>query len=143
MSESGLWEKFKGAVGKRGHWFRVENSCGIGTPDVSGLVAGGPTWWLELKYRRRWPVRTDTVVKLDHFTDAQKAWLVRHGKAGGSCGVLLEVAGEYLLFDWRGCVYTGTVPRAVLYELALWRGRSLGDPLFIGFLQRGVQVEGD
>jgi len=135
---SSLWQTFKRNYGKDGHWVRVENSAGIGTPDVNGRVAGGVDWWIELKHSHAWPKRPGTAVRLDHFTVEQKQWLVDRGNAGGNAGVLWQVGREYLFFDWRAAPYLGTVTRPELLRLALWYGTSLREDVFRGFLERGV-----
>jgi hypothetical protein len=117
---------------------RIENSCELGTPDVNGRVAWCVDWWIELKYSKAWPKRPRTVVRLEHFTREQKQWLVDRGKVGGCCGVLWQVGSEYLFFDWRAAPYLGTLTRAELYECALWHGKSLGEEVFRGFLERGI-----
>jgi hypothetical protein len=136
--ESSLWQTFKRHYDRGGHWVRIENSCELGTPDVNGRVAWCVDWWIELKYSKAWPKRPRTVVRLEHFTREQKQWLVDRGKVGGCCGVLWQVGSEYLFFDWRAAPYLGTLTRAELYECALWHGKSLGEEVFRGFLERGI-----
>lgn len=73
----------------------VENRCGPGTPDVN-YVEG----WIECKWAQRWPVGTNTVLKLVHpLETAQKVWLQRRWRRGGNAFVLLQVRKDWLLFD--------------------------------------------
>jgi hypothetical protein len=77
---------------------RVENLCGVGTPDVN--YTNG---WIELKQEDRWPKRPKTPVRLGHdLQPGQRIWLTRREEKGGRAYVLLQVSTDYLLF-------TGTV----------------------------------
>lgn len=135
--ETVLWGQFKKVFGPTGHWVRVENTLGLGTPDVNGRSCGnGPDIWLELKYRKTWPKRARTLVRLKHFTVQQKQWLVNRGKVGGCCGVLWQVDRDYLLFGWWDAPYLGTLNKAELLDKALWRGQHLSV-----LLKRGIKIE--
>jgi len=96
--ESGFWAEIKRALGKRPFHdlVRIENSCEEGTPDVNYCI-GGADGWIELK-RVELPKRDATVVKVDHFTGGQRAWLMRRATAGGRCWVLLRADAETFLF---------------------------------------------
>lgn len=97
----------------------VENPAQPGTPDVN-YVEG----WIELKKLNNWPKGADTIVKVDHFTPQQRAWLkfrrLKHGRAF----LLLQVKNEWLLFEGRKAAeLLGLVPRHRLEAEALrhWR----------------------
>lgn len=70
----------------------VENGVGVGTPDVNSVLG-----WIECKCAAM-PVRHDTKVTADHFTQEQKIWLLKRWRAGGSASLLLKVADWWLLF---------------------------------------------
>ena len=55
------------------HAVSVENGVGVGTPDVNCT-----TCWIELKAvtKANIPKREDTPVRLPHFTQQQKIWLI-------------------------------------------------------------------
>lgn len=95
---------------------RVEDAVRMGVPDINYLHG-----WIELKVSPGWPKRADSRLPLEHFTPAQRVWLVRRCRYGGKAFVLLRVgAREYLLF--RGDVaakYLGYSPRDVLVARAL------------------------
>ncbi len=93
MSERTQWLTAKKAfVGL--HPVRVENPALPGTPDVN-YVEG----WVELKWRRDWPARADTVVEFDHFTNRQRIWIIERAKANGRVFVLVQVARQWMIFE--------------------------------------------
>lgn len=94
--ESLFWDRVRPLLGG---WdpVRVENGeVGAGTPDVNCLWG-----WIELKQvpKSKIPKRTTTVLRIDHFTPQQRAWLARRWDSGGACGLLLLLGDEWLLFD--------------------------------------------
>jgi hypothetical protein len=84
---------------------RVENSAGIGTPDVcyclsyptavgrSESVSG----WLELKELDEWPKRATTPIRIPKLKIEQVLWLEAWHAAGGDAMMLLQVQREYFL----------------------------------------------
>jgi len=97
----------------------VENSANPGCPDVECLRG-----WIELKYASAWPKQTDTVVRIDHYTQQQRNFLRRRWNAGGGAWLLLRVGSrgkvENLLFDGLTAnEFVGRVPRATLVDLAI------------------------
>lgn len=82
-----------------GHFARIENMVGVGTPDVSYCIEGHEGF-IENKWRASWPRDARDVVTLDHFTPAQRIWIRQRIAAGGRVYVLLEVerpVRQYLL----------------------------------------------
>lgn len=71
----------------------MENPVKPGTPDVNYREG-----WIELKWLRRWPVRPDTVVAIDHFTIQQRRFLRDRWRRGGHAWLLLQVRRDWLLF---------------------------------------------
>ena len=102
------------------HPVRIEAHAAPGVPDVN--TAAG---WIELKYADRWPPRGGPL-RVPHFTPAQRAWLKKRVKAGGSAWLMLKVGRrEWLLF--RGDLAAdilGDCTRDELQKLAtgVWDG---------------------
>jgi hypothetical protein len=97
------------------HAVSVENGVGPGTPDVN--FVGG---WLELKSVDKWPAHEDTPLRVDHFTQQQKVWLIKRIKAGGVALLLLKVDNDWLLFDGHVAAHIiGRRPKESLMDLAL------------------------
>lgn len=100
--------------------FAVENGgAHPGTPDIA--YVGG---WIECKATEQWPARPDSPVRLDHdLSKQQRIWLTKWHRVNGRAFVMLNIAGEWLLFDGivaaaglggkEGCT------RQELYEAAL------------------------
>lgn len=88
----------------------VENPVDPGFPDVE--FVGGT---IELKKLEHWPVRAETPVKLDHYTQQQRVWHTRRWTKGGNVTLLLQVESEYLLFTGIvAATILGHVPQAEL-----------------------------
>lgn len=107
------------------HGFRVENPCLPGTPDVNCTLG-----WIELKWIEKWPARTGTPVRVDHFTPQQRIFGQKRHRAGGLALLLLQVEStqDWLLFDGPTAArIVGHVPRAELLAgaLAHWIGRDM------------------
>ncbi len=93
-NEAALWRKVRPMLAGL-HAVRIETGAmGPGTPDVNYVFG-----WIELKYLKAWPKRSETKVKLNHYTAAQKAWATKRSIAGGNVFFLLAVGSECLLFD--------------------------------------------
>ncbi len=103
--------------------YAVENGgCHPGTPDIATTM--GP---IEVKATEQWPARTTTVVQLDHpVTQGQRIFLMKWDRVNGCAWVMLNIAGEWLLFE--GIVAAAILggkeggTRAELYEsaAAIW-----------------------
>jgi hypothetical protein len=92
------------------HAIAVENRVGAGTPDVEAMGS-----WLELKQLPAWPVRADTVTRVEHFKLEQRLFLETRWERGGNAFLLLKVKQEWLLFDGDvAAKIVGHVPRATL-----------------------------
>ncbi len=86
--------------GLPGHWVRVENRVGRGTPDVNYCLPEGTEGWLELKSLGRFPANSDHEFRIRHFTRQQRFWIRARVRVGGVVAVLLRVERgprEYLL----------------------------------------------
>lgn len=105
----------------------VENPCRPGTPDVNYTEG-----WIELKHKYEWPKRSDSVVRLDHFTPQQRVFLMRRWHVGGNAYLLLQVDHDWLLFTGEDAAdHVGKVDRATLEELAIavWNRPNLPEVL--------------
>lgn len=114
MSEAGLWAVLR--KGMAPHWQaadRHEDKLQRGVADVSFAIAGHHHW-MELKKVDAWPKLEATPLRIRHYTDEQRYWLTRKGKAGGNTWLFVQVARDYLLFDWRAAPLVGNIPRAEL-----------------------------
>jgi len=134
-------------MGEGRHWLeatRHEDSLQKGIADVSFVSLNGNHGWIELKKLPDWPVRDGTLVTIDHYTDDQRIWLRRKGRAGGFVFLLLQVSRDYLLFDWKRAAGVGKLTKMNLFNICQnsWQGRmnyeELGQELCRGrFYEEG------
>lgn len=124
-SESSSWADHVRPVLKAAHLdpVRIENSVGLGTPDINYLHG-----WIELKYVPSWPKRGGPL-RIPHFTPQQRVFLRRRWLSGGHAWLLLRVETEYLIFSGEiANTYVGYTNREHLYQVAA--GRAIGfDPI--------------
>jgi hypothetical protein len=106
MNESGFWNKIRKGLKDPPdvHLVRIENAVYSGTPDVSYCIntndaSDASEGFMELKYIKEWPKRATTIVRVPHFTPAQRTWLHDRHIAGGNCFVCLGVGKSVFLFD--------------------------------------------
>lgn len=117
MSELGTMKPTVIKVLKRFDALAVENSVHVGTPDVNYIEG-----WLELKWLRSWPVKADTIVRLEHYTPQQRVWLMRRWVNGGKAHLLLQCRSVWLLFNGDvAAEHVGRVSRSELERLACWK----------------------
>lgn len=121
MSETDTRQHVVAALKCR-HALSVENSCGAGTPDVNYMEG-----WIECKYRRHWPKKPETVVRLDHpWTPQQRLWARKRWQVGGNAYLLLQVSRDWLLFDIPTALrVVEQVPKAELVAAAMVRWTSI------------------
>jgi len=106
----------------------VENPAYPGTPDIQFI--GG---WIECKYLDDWPAHKETTVRIPHFTQQQRVWLLRRELARkklpeelhicGRCYLVLYVSKtrEWLIFDGETSarrIAKDGCSREVLYSLS-------------------------
>ncbi len=99
------------------HAIAVENGyCHPGSPDIN--YAEG---WIECKATNNWPARPGTAVVLDHpVTPEQKIFMMKRERVNGACFVMLNISGEWLLFEGKiAAEYLGRATRVELYDLAV------------------------
>jgi len=92
MSESDLRGKLTSKL-KKLDAVSVENPACPGTPDVNYIEG-----WIELKWLRSWPVRSNTNITIEHYSKEQRLWHRKRGFRKGNCWLLLQCRLEYLLF---------------------------------------------
>lgn len=76
------------------HAVSVENPTHAGTPDVNCS-----TCWIELKALPAAPVKDTTPVRVPHFTQQQKIWLLKRCLSGGRADLLIMIGREWILLD--------------------------------------------
>lgn len=117
-TESYLWDKLKSCP--RADLERHEDKFKLGVPDVS-YGMDGVNGWIELKAYKEWPKGT---VKFNNFKSWQRRWLIRRGRNGGRCFVMLIVGSkreaEYLLFHWSKIRLLGELERDRLLEISCY-----------------------
>lgn len=85
-------------VGLPLHLQRVENTAGVGTPDVNYCV-GGIDGWLELKAWER--ARFSGRFTIPKLRPDQAAWLTARCRAGGRAYLLCRINKDVVLIDGR------------------------------------------
>ncbi len=117
MSESRLWEYLRTGMGARWEAQRHEDRFTPGIPDVSYSITRHG--WIELKYLPTKPKKSSSILKIDHYTQDQRNWAIRHGRRAGLCFMLLQVNKTYMLFDWTKATLIGSTDFETHKRLAL------------------------
>lgn len=93
MSESDMRRKVVALLKPIGA-FAVENPCLPGTPDINHWHG-----WIELKWLRSWPKKSNTVVRLERFTLKQKRFLRDRWNGNKDAFLLIQAnRTEWLLY---------------------------------------------
>lgn len=110
----------------------VENSAYPGTPDVN-YVEG----WIELKWLPEWPKRETTPVRIPHFTQQQRVWIMKRHIKGGNVFLLLQCRKEWLIFDGPTAFHhVGKVTRNELIDKSVkYWPNGLKDEELVKFLR--------
>lgn len=98
MSETRFRKYLAKGLNPFSHIIQVENSYSIGHPDTNYCI-DGYEGNIELKYIKKWPVRANTIVKIDHYTKGQRAWIFKRAMALGSVFLFVKIENEYFLFS--------------------------------------------
>lgn len=114
MSESALRKSLLKNTPSLMHLIPVENSLGVGTPDLNGCI-NGYEFWAELKYVN-YPKLRKTVVKLNHYTEDQKRWLIHRWITGGNVFLILQAENDMYIFANRKITLPGTLTRGQLQQ---------------------------
>jgi len=114
MNEAQMYAKLRANI--KGHWQRVENGLGEGTPDVSFCVAATKReGWIELKSEG-----TQNVHGIwfgPKFRPAQLPWLLQREAAGGNAWVLTLVDDVALLLMRPSTAYALVSQKGVGIEI--------------------------
>lgn len=121
---------------------RHEDKLQAGIADVSFVTSipdryEGAHGWMELKKVELLPVRESTIVRLPHYTDAQRIFLLQKGQHAGMTFLLLQAERDYLLFNWEAAQSVGHLTTADLYAKADWisQGKLCGGSLWEAILE--------
>jgi hypothetical protein len=128
MSENQLWNTMRQQMGANKYWreaTRHEDALQKGIADVSYISTLGQHGWIELKQVNEWPKRESTILRIDHYSDDQRMWLKRKGKAGAFTWLFVKVQRDYMLFDWLQAQHVGKLPKDHLKRAAfgLWENK--------------------
>ena len=105
---------------------RHEDMYSTGIPDISYDIEGMKgSGWIEMKAIPDWPKKENTIVRLEHFTKQQRAWIIKHGSKNARTFIFLRVANDYLIFDWTAATLIGNTVKELLYEACVrsWNHR--------------------
>jgi hypothetical protein len=93
--EQRAWDTFSKAIdGSRLKFWRVENLCGDGMPDVHAINRRGTSFWIENKAIVDWPAHSSTAVLARSFEPGQLPWGRSYRWFNGLSFVLLRVDSE-------------------------------------------------
>jgi hypothetical protein len=98
---------------------RIENKVGCNTPDLNYSFFNGHGW-IELKATDKFHGTFD-IVKFPHFTEGQKNWLLRRGKMGGNCWLLVLVEEDIMLFNYQTAQRVGNISWSCMMSIADFR----------------------
>ena len=88
-------------MGRSWHAQSHEDALSEGIPDLSYGI-DGVNGWIELKQIDNFPVRPETKMKPKKYTVEQVNWLVKRGKKGGKCFVMVKIGNyDYYIFNWN------------------------------------------
>jgi hypothetical protein len=107
------------------HMKPIENTVGIGTPDVYYIEG-----WLELKILDEWPAKPGTIVKFKRYTQNQRLWLFDQWRLGGRSFLVLKVGQEWLVWTGMDAAPCGLVTRSELESIAILHMRTFDPQLF-------------
>lgn len=114
--EQRFWYWLRDRMGNFWDASRHEDLVSKGYPDVS-FGALGVNGWIELKALEEWPIRPQTVVKIDHYTPEQRLWLLKRGSNGSKHVYLfLEVGDDLLLFNYIQAQKVGQLTKQELFN---------------------------
>ncbi|MCK9231141.1 MAG: hypothetical protein RBS96_02535 [Dehalococcoidales bacterium] len=112
----------------RGLWIPtdIESPCSPGVPDIYYTNRVYKRMgWVELKYIHRWPINSQRILKVEHFTPQQKNWIRLNHKAGARVFLMIQVGKDYLIFDGETAQNVGAMNKHEMFVMALksWSNR--------------------
>lgn len=126
MKEKDLYKKLRKALtNDRIILQRIESPMtASGIPDLCYSYAG-VNGFIELKYMKQWPKRSDTRVRIPHFSKAQKLWLYRHFEFGNRAFLLIQIEDDYLLFKGKESFLLEDYTKDQFLRYATWHSKEL------------------
>lgn len=116
--DGGLWAWLgpKCKLIKKLHIERVENSVGVGRPDVNGCYDGRG---FDIELKRGWDEATSDKITIK-FQKSQPGWLRKRWSVGGYAWVLIKVGmgAKMRLYLIRGCDIGPTI---VMEDHLVWK----------------------
>ena len=106
--ESNLWDRLSSYYsGFDGLLQRIESrDTAAGIPDVY-FASAGVAGWIELKARKSFPVRKETCVRLETYTEHQRRWLAAAWASGVTVFICADIAGQSYWFLGERAVVVG------------------------------------
>lgn len=120
MSESRLWDRLRGAIGRSGHFVRLEFNPEAGIPDVDYCVRG-EEGKIELKYADRRPSREGTAVfTTGGLRDPQVVWIYQRVRHGGRVWILPQIGDRLFLVPGSYCRMFNAMTHHQIEKAAVW-----------------------
>jgi hypothetical protein len=73
---------------------------------------------MELKVLPSWPKRTSTPVRIDHYSDHQRDWMMRRWNAGEWAGLCLRVRKDWFVWSAPNAQRVGFLTKQELHDTA-------------------------
>ena len=120
MSESRLWDRLRGAIGRSGHFVRLEFNPEAGIPDVDYCVHG-EEGKIELKHVNRRPSREGTAVFTNGgLRDQQVVWIHQRVRHGGRVWILPQIGERLFLVPGSYCRGFNGMTYHQIEKVAVW-----------------------
>jgi hypothetical protein len=98
-------------------------------PDIIFATKKGGSGHIELKFVPAIPTLPKTPIRVSHYTEDQKNWIYRCGRAGGAVWLLIRIVDEVYLFEWQGAQLFGTATLSELRSASVCWGKFGPDTL--------------
>ena len=124
-TEAGLWKWLRDHL-PPGHYTRLENSIGTGTPDVNYKVVGGSEGWMELKHYPDDCGPDAHPFKRKGLRPDQKNWIEERIDAGGTVWIVAGVSRSVYVVGGRYArAFNGWTRAELLKHSSYVLGRGL------------------
>lgn len=122
MSERKLWHDIKHAHADDNgcKLQRIESNTALGIPDLYFCI-DGVSGWCELKFITSFP-KKGGIVRVPHYTKAQKEWLYDLYRVGGLAVLCLRVGQETFWFVGKQCIFVGSITENQIRERSVAMG---------------------